>query len=139
MNQSKPRLKIPDEVDAVFYEAFKCCDPDVIAGLWAEEGVVCVHPGAGAIVDYDAIIRSWAVIFSNSRGNEIRHTMIKRVVSNELAVYVVAEEMLSSGTVTAVVLATNVYRQFDTGWLMIEQHASLVQSRNKGQTLQRCY
>jgi hypothetical protein len=51
----------------------------------------------------------------------------------------VAEEMLSSGTVTAVVLATNVYRQFDTGWLMIEQHASLVQSRNKGQTLQRCY
>ena len=111
----------------------------MIAGLWAEEGVVCVHPGAGAIVDYDAIISSWAVIFSNSRGTEIRHTVIKRVVSNELAVYVVAEEMLSSGTLTAVVLATNVYRQFDTGWLMIEQHASLVQSRNKGQTLQCCY
>ena len=139
MNKSKPRLKTPDEVDAVFYEAFKCCDPDVIAGLLAEEGVVCVHPGAGAIVDYDAIISSWAVIFCNSRGTEIRHTVIKRVVSNELAVYVVAEEMLSSGTLTAVVLATNVYRQFDTGWLMIEQHASLVQSRNKGQTLQRCY
>jgi len=108
MNKSKPRLKTPDSVDAVFYDAFKCCDPEVIAGLWAEEGVVCVHPGAGAIVDYDAIIRSWAVIFSNSRGTEIRHTVIKRVVSNELTESVMAEEMLSSGTVTAVVLATNV-------------------------------
>ena len=28
----------------------------------------------------------------------------------------------------AIVLATNVYRKFNAGWLMIEHHASLMQS-----------
>jgi len=136
MKVSRRQFKTPDEVDAVFYEAFKHCDPEVMAGLWADTDVVCVHPGAGAIVNYDAIIRSWANIFSNASSTEIAHTVIKRVVSNGLAVFVVAEEIPSSGTVTAVVLATNVYRKFDCGWLMIEHHASLVQNRNQGQRLQ---
>ena len=136
MKKSKPQFKTPEEVDAVFYEAFTRCDPEVMADLWADEGVACVHPGAGAIVEYDAIVRSWANIFSNARSTHIKATVINRAVSNELAVYVVAEEMLSSGTVAAVVLATNVYRKFDSGWLMIEHHASLIQNRNKGQTLQ---
>ncbi len=133
---SKPQFKTPDEVDAVFYEAFMHCDPDVMSALWADKDVICVHPGAGAIVDYDAIVRSWANIFSNAQRTNMKHTVIKRVVSNELAVHVVAEEMLSSGTLVAVVLATNVYRKFENGWLMIEHHASLVQNRRKGQTLQ---
>ena len=136
MNILKPRFKTPDEVDTIYYEAFRHCDPDVMAGLWADTDVVCVHPGAGAILNYDAIIRSWANIFSNADSTEITNTLIKRVVSSELAVFVVAEEILSSGTVTAVVLATNVYRKFDSGWLMIEHHASLVQSSSQGQRLQ---
>lgn len=136
MKKTKLQFNTPDEVDAVFYEAFTRCDADVMAGLWADEDVTCVHPGAGVIVDYDAIIRSWATIFSNAGSAEMKTTVIRRVLSDELAIYVVAEEMLSSGRVTAVVLATNVYRKFDSGWLMIEHHASLVQYRAKGQTLQ---
>jgi hypothetical protein len=136
MQAPKPQFKTPDEVDAVFYEAFKHCDPDVMAGLWADADVACVHPGAGAIVDYDAIIRSWTNIFSSAHRTDIKHTVIKRTVSKELAVFVVAEELLSSGVVTAIVLATNVYRKFDTGWLMIGHHASLIQNRSQGQRLQ---
>lgn len=136
MKASKPQFKTPDEVDAVFYEAFKHCDPDVMAGLWADTDVVCVHPGAPAIVNYDAIIRSWANIFRNTDSTDIGQTVINRVVSNGLAVFVVAEEILSSDSVSAVVLATNVYKKFDDGWLMIEHHASLVQSRRQGRTLQ---
>ena len=136
MKKSKLQFKTPDEVDAVFYEAFMRCDPDVMAGLWADEDVVCVHPGAGVIVEYGAIIRSWENIFSNVDSAEMKTTVIRRVLSDELAVYVVAEEMLSSGQVAAVVLATNVYRKFDSGWLMVEHHASLVQNQSNGQTLQ---
>ena len=136
MKVSKPQFKTPDEAHAVFYEAFKHCDPDVMAGLWADTDVVCVHPGAAAIVNYDAIIRSWANIFRNTDSTDIRQTVINRVVSNELAVFVAAEEILSSDSVSAVVLATNVYKKFDGGWLMIEHHASLVQNRRQGQTLQ---
>jgi len=136
MKKSKLQFKTPDEVDAVFYEAFMRCDPDVMAGLWADEDVVCVHPGAGVIVEYGAIIRSWENIFSNVDSAEMKTTVIRRVLSDELAVYVVAEEVLSSGQVAAVVLATNVYRKFDGGWLMVEHHASLVQNQPNGQTLQ---
>ena len=136
MKKSKLQFKTPDEVDAVFYEAFMRCDPEVMAGLWADEDVVCVHPGAGIIVEYGAIIRSWENIFSNVDSAEMKTTVIRRVLSDELAVYIVAEEMLSSGQVAAVVLATNVYRKFDSGWLMIEHHASLVQNQSNGQTLQ---
>lgn len=130
------QLKTPDEVEAVFYEAFMRCDADVMAGLWANEGVLCVHPGSGALVDHEAIIRSWANIFSNAQQTELKFTVVNRALSNDLAVHVVAEEMLNSGTVTAIILATNVYRKFDNGWLMIEHHASLVQNRRNGRTLQ---
>ena len=136
MRKLKIQFKTPDEVDAVFYEAFMRCDPDVMAGLWADEEVVCVHPGAGIIVEYDAIIRSWENIFSDVDSAEMKTTVIRRSLSDELAVYVVAEEMLRSGQVAAVVLATNVYRKYDRGWLMVEHHASLVQNQSNGQTLQ---
>jgi len=136
MKKSKLQFKTPDDIEAVFYEAFMHCDADVMAGLWAAEGVVCIHPGSGAIVDYKTIIRSWGNIFNNAQRTGIKYTVVNALVSNDLAVHVVAEEMLSSGRVSAVVLATNVYRKFDSGWLMIEHHASLVQHRSEGQTLQ---
>ena len=136
MKASKPLFKTPEETDAVFYEAFKHCDSDVMAALWADTDAVCVHPGAGALIDHQALIRSWANIFSNNHRFNINHTVINRVVLNDLAVFVVAEESLDSGTVAAVVLATNVYRKFDSGWLMIGHHASLVQNRPQGQSLQ---
>ncbi|MCB1863385.1 MAG: nuclear transport factor 2 family protein [Gammaproteobacteria bacterium] len=136
MKKSKLTFKSPDEVEAVFYEAFIHCDPEVMAGLWADEGVVCVHPGSGAIVEYRSVVRSWVNIFADAQRTELTYTVINAVSANDLAVHVVAEEMLSSGMVTAVVLATNVYRKFNAGWLMIEHHASLMQSLSNGQTLQ---
>jgi ketosteroid isomerase-like protein len=136
MKISKLRFKTPDEIDTFFYEAFTHCDADVMAGLWADEGVVCVHPGSGAILSYNAIIRSWASIFSNVQRTEMKYTLINRVVSKELTVSFVAEELMSSETTAAVVLATNVYRKFDRGWLMTGHHASLVQQQSRGQTLQ---
>ena len=136
MTKSKPVFKTPDEVEAVFYEAFMRCDPDVMAGLWADEGVVCVHPGSRAIIEYRAIVRSWENIFAHAHRSEIKYTLLNRALSSDLAVHMVVEEMISSGRVAAVVLATNVYRKFDRGWLMIGHHASLVQNRSANQTLQ---
>ena len=49
MKTSKLTFKSPDEVEAVFYEAFIHLRPEVMAGLWADEDVICVHPGSGAI------------------------------------------------------------------------------------------
>jgi len=133
---SKLELKTPEEAESVYYEAFMHCDKEVMAALWADGDVVCVHPGSGAIVGHDAVVRSWSHIFTNAQTPEITYTVAKQTVSDGLAVHIVAEEIATSGTTSTVVLATNVYQKFDSGWLMIEHHASLIQAKQQGQTLQ---
>lgn len=133
---TKPVYSTPDEVEAVFYEAFMRCDYEVMASLWAEADVVCVHPGSGAIVGYEDVMRSWAHIFSNAEKPDIQFLVGKRTDNEDLAVHVVAEEIASAGGPASVVLATNVYQKFDHGWFMVEHHASLVQASSEGHTLQ---
>lgn len=135
MKKSKLAFKTPDEVEAVFYEAFSHCDKDVMAALWAEGDVVCIHPSSGAIVGYDAVVRSWAHIFTDATRPEINYSVGKRTVSADLAVHLVTEEITAGGEMAAV-FCTNVYQQFDSGWLMIEHHASMVPMPTHGQTIQ---
>ena len=136
MNNSKLNLKTPEEAETVYYEAFMHCDVKVMAALWADGDVVCIHPGSGAIVGHEAVVRSWSHIFSNSIPPRITYTVSKRIVSDELMVSLVVEEITTDGGDTALVLATNVYQKFDNSWLMVEHHGSLVQSRSQNQTLQ---
>jgi ketosteroid isomerase-like protein len=134
---TKLELRTPDEAEAVYYEAFMHCDKDVMAALWADGDVVCIHPGSGAIVGHEAVARSWAHIFTNAKLPEIKFTVAKRTVSGDLAVHLGAEEISTDGEASAVVLATNVYQKFEGGWLMIEHHGSVVQqARRENQTLQ---
>jgi ketosteroid isomerase-like protein len=137
MHMTKPILTFsnPDEVETVYYEAFMHCDTDVMAACWAADDVICVHPGSGAIVGHEAVVRSWSHILSNAQPPQITYNVAKRTVSDELAVHVVTETM-GAGEQAVVVLATNVYRKFEQGWLMIEHHASLVQTQRQGQTIQ---
>ncbi len=132
----KITYQTPDEVEAVFYEAFGFCDAEVMAALWADGDVVCVHPGSGAVVGHTEVSRSWAHIFANAQRPQIRFKVAKRSHSTELAVHIVTEEIYSGDELAAVVLATNVYQKFASGWLMVEHHASLVQSGRKRETLQ---
>ena len=136
MNPSKLKLKTPDEAETVYYEAFLHCDIKVMAALWADGDVLCIHPGSGAIVGHEAVVRSWSHILSNARPPQITYTVVKRIVSEDLAVSLVTEEVSTEGGDSALVLATNVYQKFDGGWLMIEHHGSLVQSRSQNRTLQ---
>jgi ketosteroid isomerase-like protein len=124
-----------DEVEAVYYEAFGHCDVEVMAALWAVGDVVCVHPGSGAVVGHEAVARSWRHIFTGSLPPQLNYTVAKRTVSDSLAVHIVIETIGSAGE-EAVVLATNVYQKFAEGWLMIEHHASLVQSAQTKHTVQ---
>ena len=136
MKKSTLKLQTPEEAETVFYEAFMRCDAEVMAALWAEGDVVCIHPGSGAIAGHEAVVRSWSHIFANARPPQINYTVSKRIVSNELAVSLVVEEVSTDGGDNALVLATNVYQKFDDGWRMVEHHGSLVQSRPQKQTLQ---
>ena len=136
MKKFRLQFKSADEVEAVFYEAFVRCDAEVMAGVWADGGVVCVHPGSSALVDHDAVVRSWASIFSHADRADLEYSVVRRTVVDDLAVHVVTEELGGPGTASAQVLATNVYRRFEHGWLMIEHHGSVVQKPAQARTLQ---
>lgn len=136
MPKSVLQIQTPDEAETVFYEAFMHGDKDVMAALWAEGDVVCVHPGSGVILGYDAVVRSWSHILDNANRSEIRYTATKKAVSDDLAVHLVAEEIMHNQVVVAVVIATNVYQKFEHRWLMIEHHGSVMQQEHTGETLQ---
>ena len=136
MKGSKLEFKTPDDAESVFYEAFKQCDKDVMVALWADGEVVCIHPGSGAIVGYDSVARSWSHIFSNAQRPDITFNVLKKTMADGLAVHLVVEEISTGDAGSTLVIATNVYQLFDSGWLMIEHHASLLQTNKRGQTLQ---
>lgn len=136
MKEGKLELQTPDEAETVFYEAFKRCDAKVMAALWAEDDVVCVHPGAGVLVGHEAVVRSWTNIFGNAHPPSIKIDVARRTRTDDLAVHLVAQQMGADTQDPALVVATNVYRKYDAGWLMVEHHASLVQSETRNQTLQ---
>lgn len=111
-------------------------DIEVMSALWAENDVICVHPGSGVIAGYDAVLRSWRHILENSGPAEIRYSIISKTHTEDLAVHVVSEKIIDRGTVMAVVVATNVFQKFAQGWKMIEHHASVVQQDHAGETMQ---
>lgn len=136
MAKKKVQFDSPEDVEKVFYEAFRHCDERVMAALWAEKQVICVHPGSAPITSYVAICRSWRHIFANTKHANIRYQIAKKTVSGAVAVHVVIEEILHGNEVIAEVVATNVYEKFAEGWLMTEHHASLLPSQRNQQTIQ---
>ena len=133
---NKTFQKTSEDAEAVFYECFMHCDTEVMAALWADEDVICVHPGSGLILGHDAVVRSWASILNNAQTPELEYKLVQKTFSSDLAVHMVVEEMLNRGQVAAIILATNVYKKFPNGWLMVEHHASIIQNQSHGQTLQ---
>jgi ketosteroid isomerase-like protein len=118
----------PESAEAAFYRAFERCDTGAMREAWAEEGVVCVHPGAKPITNPEAIIRSWEHIFAGAAPPRIETRIVQCFEQAGLAVRVVEEHIGSAsfGTVPARVLATNVYRRFGRRWRMVSHHGSVL-------------
>ncbi|MCW8901990.1 MAG: nuclear transport factor 2 family protein [Gammaproteobacteria bacterium] len=136
MTKSVLQMQTPDEAEIIFYEAFMHGDIDVMAALWADDNVICVHPGSGVISGYESVMRSWQHILEGSAHMDIRYRVENKMVTDELAVHVVIEEMLNINSVIAVVVATNIYKKFENGWLIAEHHGSVVNTEQKSETLQ---
>lgn len=135
MPASDLHIQTPDEAETVFYEAFKHGDIDVMSALWADDKVICVHPGSGLIRGHDAVVRSWRHIIEAGQP-DIRYTATNKFVTDALAVHVVVEEIMNNDVVMAVVVSTNVYRKYEQTWLMVEHHGSMIQQERQNVTLQ---
>ena len=118
----------PEEAERTFYQAFATCDTAAMGQVWAQEDVLCVHPGSTLLRGRTAVLHSWAQIFSNASKPTIRIQIIKRLRHAELAVHVVEEHitpMDPSDASPTLVLATNTFRLIDGAWLLVAHHASL--------------
>jgi ketosteroid isomerase-like protein len=133
---SQPRYISSDDVEAAFYVAFSHCDRMMMDYVWANDDVICVHPGSQAIIGHTAVLRSWEHIFSNAVLPSMQINVVKRTIIDTMAVHVVEEHIATSESTSAIVLATNVYKKYEQGWLMIEHHGSVVQGQTKAHAIQ---
>lgn len=124
----KPPYATAIAAETAFYAAFARCDFKAMNNVWAGNGVICIHPGAAALVGRDAVMRSWANILTNTEPPNLRVQVLSRTVNNGLAVHVVEERIAPAGASfisASLVLATNVYRQDNDGWHLLQHHASV--------------
>lgn len=127
MGKRRPDLSSPKAAEQAFYQAFADCDPAAMAGVWASEGVVCIHPGAPPVIGREAVLRSWSGILTGAARPSLRVVLLKRLEQGALAVHLVEEHIAApegdgDGTL---VLATNIYCREQDGWRLLEHHASL--------------
>ncbi|NNF96328.1 MAG: SnoaL-like domain-containing protein [Halobacteria archaeon] len=122
----------PEAAEAAFYAAFANCDIQAMDAVWADTGVICIHPGSTALLGRDVVMRSWMNILTQADPPNLHIEVLSRTVSNDLAVHVVEEYIApvnGSPESTSVVLATNVYCLEADGWRLLEHHASIPKPR----------
>ena len=136
MNTQATGFATSQQAETAFYHAFSGCDTESMTALWAQDEVICVHPGSTAIHGHDAVVRSWGYIFSGAEPPDIQVRLVSAISNETLAVHVVEEHISTGGASSAVLLATNVYRRYDTGWLMVEHHGSVVHAQSEAHTVQ---
>lgn len=139
MKDSDIDFQTPEAVENAFYSAFTECNTQAMSTVWANDDIICIHPGSSVLVGYTAVMRSWQNILSNAEPPHLYVEVLNCYVTSDLAVHVVKEHIRSeapqSESVT-VVLATNIYRRGPYGWRMIEHHASVPSNARRQHTLQ---
>lgn len=125
----------PQDAEAAFYEALERCDADAMMAVWAEdEEVTCIHPGGPRLVGIAAIREAWRRIFANGARLKLRLSQNTSVSTPFAVVSTVLEHFstLDDQSVSAPVVATNVYVRSAVGWRMVAHHASPVPPSSLG-------
>ena len=108
-----------------FYRAFAACDLTAMDALWARRApVACVHPGWTALKNRDAIIESWAGIFSNPDAPCIACFDQHAFLYGDVAL-VLCEEELEGGTLAA----SNFFVREDGVWRIAHHQAGQIVRR----------
>ena len=95
-----------------FYRAFRTRDLGAMDRLWAEAvGLVCVHPGWGALTDREEILESWRGILESRDAPPIRCQDESVRFVGDTAV-VVCTEMIGESAL----VATNIFVREAGAW-----------------------
>jgi ketosteroid isomerase-like protein len=124
-----PAFATPDAAEEAFYRAFAALDPAAMRRVWsATQPITCVHPGGPLLQGLQAVLQSWSEILAGAQPPRLTWECVSAVESGDLAVHVTAEHIHSGESDAgrgARVIATNVFRREQAGWLLVQHHASL--------------
>lgn len=124
------KLSSSELAEDAFYAAFASCSVQDMGAVWAEADVVCIHPGAPALVGHTAVMNSWARILTAGDSVDIEYERVTRMATDDIAVHVVREILIQNdGRVE--VTATNIYRCLEGAWKMIEHHGSQAMAKTR--------
>jgi ketosteroid isomerase-like protein len=142
MTMGKPRTPpiytSPQDAALAFYQAFETRDLEAMMATWADdEDVVCVHPGGGRLVGYDAVRSSWEQLFRSDARLGFRLDEIVVVETVGLAMQSAIEHVhTADGRLRGTAIATNLFLRTPAGWRMVCHHASpapaVAAAENKG-------
>lgn len=104
-----------------FYAAFTAKDITAMEDLWAEDKVLCIHPGWQPLYGREDVLASWRGILSEKQSPAIQCHAPTATVYGDTAVVICIEEIEG-----AFLCATNVFVRSDRGWHMSHHHAGPV-------------
>jgi hypothetical protein len=108
-----------DFANSAFYDAFSAASLPQMTELWAASGAVfCCHPGWQPIHGREAVLRSWAELFSNAGPMPIAHHVLARDLIGEMGVVCCLESVSGHGFI-----ATNLFVRDGKLWRMVHHHA----------------
>ena len=115
-----------------FYRAFESLDLARMEGVWLHAAsITCVHPGWRLLLGWGPVMASWQSIFANTVTMGFRITDVHVEVVGDLAWIVCTENLEAthrSETVSAQLLATNIFERRDGRWWLVHHHAAPVSS-----------
>jgi ketosteroid isomerase-like protein len=105
--------------NAAYYRAFSTGDFAAMTGIWADDGVSCIHPGWPALVGRDDILDSYRGILASRTRPRIAHQDDTVIVTGDEG-RVLCVEIVEG----AALAATNIYRRVGHAWRMVHHQAS---------------
>jgi hypothetical protein len=90
-----------------------------MSGIWAADGVSCVHPGWPVLIGRAAILESYRGILDSRHRMRIAHRDDVAIITGDEA-RVLCVELVEGGALAA----TNCYRRIGGAWRMVHHQAS---------------
>jgi ketosteroid isomerase-like protein len=117
----------PQDAEAAFYEAIEKADLEAMMAVWADDDIVCVHPGGARLTGVEQVRESWRQIFASGQTLRFRLGNQQAVNGMTLVIHSVYERISVAGQVQErnPVVATNIYMRTENGWRMVVHHASI--------------
>ena len=127
MSGTAAKFEAATAAEAEFYRAFRERDIPAMLALWDDaEDILCAHPMSPPLTGVAAVHESWTQLLSAGDTMQFTPRVIQIYVGDNLVMHHLWEQIRFGPDLSqsSLILATNAYRQSDSGWRMILHHGS---------------